>query len=126
MNPWHKRPFRKVLLGSSTILRWLITLVLVLGLASCSEKAVSQQVSISARDKPQQISQQFSEVSPPDVIQELRSNLEIYQPQVTIVNPQPEEVISDNTVSVRFQVKDLPIFKHPQWQLGPLSTRNCG
>ncbi|BAY70752.1 hypothetical protein ACN23B_25850 [Anabaena sp. FACHB-709] len=119
MNPWHKRPFRKVLLGSSTILRWLITLVLVLGLASCSEKAVSQQVSISARDKPQQISQQFSEVSPPDVIQELRSNLEIYQPQVTIVNPQPEEVISDNTVSVRFQVKDLPIFKHPQWQLGP-------
>ncbi|MBD2345195.1 hypothetical protein [Anabaena subtropica] len=119
MNPWHKKPLGKLLPRSFAIFRWLITLVLVLGLASCGEKAVSQQVSVTSTDKPQQISQQFSEVSPPTVIQELRSSLEIYQPQVTIVTPKADEIISDNTVSVRFQVKDLAIFKHPQWELGP-------
>ncbi|MEJ1929581.1 hypothetical protein WDZ92_04790 [Nostoc sp. NIES-2111] len=119
MNPWHKQPLGKFLRGSFAIFRWLVTLVLVLALASCGDKAVSQQVPLSSTTKPQQISGQFSEVSPPSVIQELRSSLEIYQPQVTIVTPKADEVISDNTVTVKFQVKDLPIFKHPQWELGP-------
>ncbi|RCJ42418.1 hypothetical protein A6770_34900 [Nostoc minutum NIES-26] len=96
-----------------------MTLALVLNLASCGEKAVSQEVSIGYKEKPQQISQQFSEVSPPDVIQELRPALEIYRPQVTIVTPKPDEVLQENTVTVSFQVKDLPIFKDPQLELGP-------
>ncbi|WP_224094146.1 hypothetical protein [Nostoc sp. MS1] len=119
MNPWHKKPLGKFLPGSFAIFRWLVTLVLVLALASCGDKAVSQQVPLGSTTKPQQISGQFSEVSPPAVIQELRSSLEIYQPQVTIITPKTDEVISDNTVTVKLQVKDLPIFKHPQWELGP-------
>jgi hypothetical protein len=101
------------------ILRRLIILLLVLSITSCGEKAVSQEVSVGYKEKPQQISQQFSEVSPPAAIQELRSALEVYQPQVTIVTPQADEVLQDDKVTVRLQVKDLPIFKDPKFDLGP-------
>ncbi|AFY34939.1 hypothetical protein Cal7507_4573 [Calothrix sp. PCC 7507] len=96
-----------------------MTFLLVLSLTSCGEKAVSQDVSIGDRENPQPISKQFSEVSPPSVIQDLRSTLEVYQPQVTIVTPKADEVLEDNGVKVRLQVKDLPIFKNPQLGLGP-------
>ncbi|QLE58884.1 hypothetical protein [Nostoc sp. TCL26-01] len=119
MNPWCHQPLARFISGSLAIFRWLITLVLVLVLVSCGEKVVSQEVSFSHSEKPEQISQQFAEVSPPVVLQELRSSLEAYRPQVTIVTPQPDEVISDSTVSVKLQVKDLPIFQHPEWELGP-------
>ncbi|WP_066424107.1 hypothetical protein [Anabaena sp. 4-3] len=119
MNPWYKQRIEKLFPQSFAIFRWLITLVLAFGLTNCGDKAVSQEVAVKYKPRPQQISQQFSEVSPPTVIQELSSTLEIYRPQVKIITPQPDEVINDNTVTVRFQVKDLPIFKHPQWELGP-------
>ncbi|WP_421654842.1 hypothetical protein [Leptothermofonsia sp. ETS-13] len=61
----------------------------------------------------------LAETPPPPTIQDLRKALENYQPQVTILNPKPNEVLSDNTVSVRFQVKDLPIFKNEKLGLGP-------
>lgn len=97
-------------------------LVLVCSLSSCGEKVASQEISIGHRENSPQISQvskQFAEVSPPNVIQELRPILEFYQPQVIIVTPQPDEVLQDNKVTASFQVKDLPIFKDPQLQLGP-------
>jgi len=100
-----------------------MTLVLVLSLTSCGEKVSSQEVSTDYRreNSPQisQISKQFSEVSPPSVIQELRTILEGYQPQVTIVTPQADEVLQGNKATASFQVKDLPIFKDSQLQLGP-------
>jgi len=61
----------------------------------------------------------LAEAAPPEVIQELRKALDEYQPQVSILSPKPNEVLSDNTVAVRFQVKDLPIFKDPGLELGP-------
>jgi hypothetical protein len=99
-------------------------LVLVLSLTSCGEKAGSQEVSNEdsyGENSPKisQISKQFSEVSPPVVIQELRQTLEVYQPQVTIITPKSNEVLQDNKVTASFQVKDLPIFKDPELQLGP-------
>ncbi|MBD2388588.1 hypothetical protein [Cylindrospermum sp. FACHB-282] len=122
MNSWQKKALEKLFPKSLPIFRWVITFLLVLGLSSCGEKAGSQEVSLSYGEKPaknSQISQQFSEVSPPEVIQELRPTLEVYQPQVKIITPQSDEVLQDNTVKVGLQVKDLPIFKDPQWQLGP-------
>lgn len=101
------------------MVRWLITFLLVLSLASCGDKAVSQDVAVGNRTTSQKSFQEFAEVSPPATIQELRSALEIYQPQVAIITPQADEVLSDNQVTVRFQVKDLPIFKDPKWELGP-------
>ncbi|WP_404799806.1 hypothetical protein [Anabaenopsis elenkinii] len=105
-----------------TIFRCLVTLVLVLTLTGCGQKADSQEVPSIPRNSPQkisQISQQFSEVSPPQVIQELKLSLENYRPQVKIVTPQPDEVIQDTQVAVSFQTKDIPIFKDSQLELGP-------
>ncbi|WP_335084266.1 hypothetical protein [Nostoc sp.] len=122
MNSWQKRVLEKLLPQRFLILRWVMTLVLVLHLTSCGEKADSQEVSTGYKENSPQISQiskQFSEVSPPSVIQELRTILEVYQPQVTIVTPKIDEVLQDNKVTASFQVKDLPIFKDPQLQLGP-------
>ncbi|WP_448270221.1 hypothetical protein [Nostoc sp. DSM 114159] len=122
MNSWQKRVLEKFLPQRFSILRWVMILVLVLSLTSCGEKADSQEVSTAYKEnspKISQISKQFSEVSPPSVIQELRLILEVYQPQVTIVTPKFDEVLQDNKVTVSFQVKDLPIFKDPQLQLGP-------
>ncbi|MCC5599720.1 hypothetical protein [Nostoc favosum] len=122
MNSWQKRVLEKLLPERFPIFRWVMTLVLVLSLTSCGEKVSSQEVSTDYRENPPQISQiskQFSEVSPPSVIQELRTILEVYQPQVTIVTPQADEVLQDNKATASFQVKDLPIFKDSQLQLGP-------
>ncbi|MEH1806699.1 MAG: hypothetical protein ACYTXT_03715 [Nostoc sp.] len=122
MNSWQKRVLEKLLPQRFPIFRWVMTLVLVLSLTSCGEKADSQEVSTGYRENSPQISQiskQFSEVSPPSVIQELHRILEVYQPQVTIVTPKIDEVLQDNKVTASFQVKDLPIFKDPQLQLGP-------
>ncbi|MCC5629798.1 hypothetical protein LC613_17805 [Nostoc sphaeroides CHAB 2801] len=122
MNSWQKRVLEKLLPERFPIFRWVMTLALVLSLTSCGEKVSSQEVSTDYRENPPQISQiskQFSEVSPPSVIQELRTSLEVYQPQVTIVTPKADEVLQDNKATASFQVKDLPIFKDSQLQLGP-------
>ncbi|MEG5175149.1 hypothetical protein [Microcoleus sp. B3-D7] len=93
--------------------------VLILGLASCgaghSELPKSGNKSGSATAQVNKI----SEVSPPEAIQQLRQALEIYQPQISILNPKPDEVLQDINVSVQFQVKDLPIFKNANLGLGP-------
>ena len=105
-----------------TIFQCLVTLVLVLTLTGCGQKADSQEVPRIPRNSPEkisQISQQFSEVSPPQVIQELKLSLENYRPQVKIVTPQADEVIQDTQVAVTFQTKDIPIFKDSQLELGP-------
>ncbi|MEG4009631.1 hypothetical protein QUA41_25175 [Microcoleus sp. Pol11C1] len=93
--------------------------VLILGLGSCgaghSELPKSGNKSGSATAQVNRI----SEVSPPEAIQQLRQALEIYQPQISILNPKPDEVLQDINVSVQFQVKDLPIFKDANLGLGP-------
>ena len=61
----------------------------------------------------------ITEASPPIALQELRQSLDDYQPQVTILSPRKNEVLADDTVSVRFLVKDLPIFKDETFGLGP-------
>ncbi|HLP91239.1 MAG TPA: hypothetical protein VK184_21995 [Nostocaceae cyanobacterium] len=104
------------------LIKWLMVLVLVLGLSSCNGQAKSQDVPVSKLDQlppVTEISGTFSETAPPAVIQELRLVLENYQPQVKILSPQADEVLQADTVAVRFQVQDLPIFKNSEWQLGP-------
>ncbi|PZO37296.1 MAG: hypothetical protein DCF19_19140 [Pseudanabaena frigida] len=59
------------------------------------------------------------EVSPPTEIQKLSRLLDSYEPQVSIVSPKPEEVLNDSQVAVKFDVKNLPIFKNADFGLGP-------
>ncbi|MBE9168558.1 hypothetical protein IQ238_13905 [Pleurocapsales cyanobacterium LEGE 06147] len=61
----------------------------------------------------------LSEVAPPNVIQQLRKNLDQYYPQVSIIAPRADEVFQQTTVSVKLQVQDLPIFKDEQLGMGP-------
>ncbi|NJK67130.1 MAG: hypothetical protein HC789_07725 [Microcoleus sp. CSU_2_2] len=91
----------------------------ILGLAGCgSGNPEFSKFSNKSASAPTQ-AKRMSEVSPPEAIQKLRQTLEIYQPQVSILAPKPDEVIQDTDISVRLQVKDLPIFKDAHLGLGP-------
>lgn len=61
----------------------------------------------------------MAEIAPPPIIQELRRDLDRYQPQVKILSPRADEVLQDTEVSVRLQVQDLPIFQDEALGLGP-------
>ncbi|MEG4588408.1 hypothetical protein QUA54_24790 [Microcoleus sp. MOSTC5] len=93
--------------------------VLILGLASCGagHPELPKSGNKSGSDTAQM--NRISEVSPPEALQQLRQALEIYQPQISILNPKPDEVLQDTNVPVQFQVKGLPIFKDPNLGLGP-------
>ncbi|MEB3179967.1 MAG: hypothetical protein VKL59_13155 [Nostocaceae cyanobacterium] len=106
---------------ASSIVICLISLLVIIGLASCGDKAVTQEISNGVGEKIEipQPPKLISEVSPPEVILELGSLLEEYQPQVAIASPQLDQLLPDNTVTVGFQVKDLPIYKNSQFNLGP-------
>ncbi|CEJ46209.1 FHA domain containing protein [Umezakia ovalisporum] len=122
MKSWQQAVLNPIFSMRLTLFKWLMALVLVLSLTSCAEKVASQEVPVSHINNPSEISQiskKFSEISPPEVIQELRLSLENHRPQVTIVTPQPDEILQNNTVTVSFEVKDLAIFKDPQLELGP-------
>lgn len=100
-------------------------LVCVLNLWGCGGNSRSEAPktrAVTARSAPKaapvKLAGKISEVSPPEVIQELRAVLEQYEPQVTIVSPRPSEVLQDDTISVRLQVKDLPLFKDEKLGLG--------
>ena len=108
------------------IFKYLLLLILLVSLTSCGSKAASQDTSVDLNQINQgsqanhgKLSRKITEVSPPVVIQELRQRLEVYQPQVKITTPKPEEVLQDNSLKVNFRVKDLPVFKNSQFGLGP-------
>jgi hypothetical protein len=106
---WWQRLWRSLLTS-------LMAAVLIFSLIGCGASTSSPPGSKSA---PEKAPRNISEVSPPLVIQQLRRELDNYQPQVAIVSPQPDEVLQDNTVTVRFQVENLPIFKNADLGLGP-------
>ncbi len=107
------------------ITKALITGILVLSLISCSDRIVdssSVRAATPTGDRsitPTQPSGSITEVSPPEVIQELRQVLETHQPQVKILAPQLNEVLQDDTITAQFQVQDLPIFKNQELDMGP-------
>ena len=97
----------------------LFAAVLILGLTSCGKSNPDlPKSSNKSTEVPTEV-KRISEVSPPVGIQKLRQALEIYQPQVSILEPKPDQVLQDTYISVRLQVKDLPIFKDANLGLGP-------
>ncbi len=110
---------------AKAVITSLMTGVLVFSLISCGDRfaepgsGLRAATPIGARSTNTAQSGNISEVSPPEVIQQLRQALEIYQPQLAILSPQPDQVLQDNTVTARFQVQDLPTFKNPDLDMGP-------
>lgn len=113
---------------SGLIIRWrsfvkacvatLLVLLLVFSPSGGNQAAIAARKKPPVKPAPTRVSK-LSEVAPPPVLLELRELMDDYQPQVKILSPKPNEVLSDNTVSVRFQVNDLPIFKDETLGLGP-------
>lgn len=93
--------------------------LLALNLTSCGDEVGSDNIRTATGANRHTASQagNISEVSPPAAIQQLGQDLD-YQPQVKILSPQPDEVLQDDTVTARFQVQDLPIFKNPELDNG--------
>jgi hypothetical protein len=60
----------------------------------------------------------LAEVNIPANIARLAPSLEKFQPQVQILSPQPDQILTDDLVSVKLNVKDLPLFKSPELGLG--------
>jgi len=92
-------------------------MVLGLSLVACGDRPAGKNVRPSGANAP--LVGNVSEVSPPAALQELRPFLETYQPQIKILSPRPGEVLTDEQVSVRVQVKDLPIYQDKDLGLGP-------
>lgn len=100
--------------------RVLVLLVLVLGLWGCGDRlnASSPQALTSPVAQPV-VTQQLVEVATPSLINELRKDLDQYQPQVKILSPQPHETLDSTTIQVKLQVNDLPLFKDAELGMGP-------
>lgn len=108
--------------GSQIIQRSIIVGVLLLflgtGLWGCSNSPTRPSKPSSSRFQPTQ-TRKVSEVSPPEIFQALRRDLDSYQPQVSILSPHNGLVIDDDQVTVKLQVRDLPVFRDEDLGLGP-------
>ena len=102
--------------GVQRVLAAVLAVVVGLSLGSCS--SASQPGGRSSR-LPKIGMVKLAEVAPPPVIRSLRQEMEVYQPQVSILSPKPNEVVQDTDVSVRFQVQDLPLFQNEEFGLSP-------
>ena len=100
------------------LLTFLIAVVLASGLVSCSDRLPELPKLRPEKSVTAPSTAKISEVSPPEIIQQLRQAIDVYQPQVKIQSPQPNQIFPDNTINVQLQVQDLPIFKSGQG-LGP-------
>ncbi len=123
MDSWLMKALTKLKAKRYALFKNLIVCLLVLSLTACGDKAIGKDVSIQLAEKPvqeknAQLSRKISEVAPPEVIQELRQSLDVYQPQVKILNPQPDQVLESNKLKVSLQLKDLPIFEDARYELG--------
>ncbi len=107
-----------------TITKPLLTLSIVMVLMAswgCASNTTEPLRRSRTADATQavKLAGKIAEASPPIALQTLQQALESNQPQVTILSPRKNEVLPETTVSVRFQVKDLPIFKDEALGLGP-------
>ncbi len=102
------------------ILGLLLIMSLTLGMASCGDRS-NPNYGIPSLPNPLKRAPvaKITEVSPPEAIQKLRQILESYQPQITIVNPQPNQTVQDTALTVQLEVQDFPVYRDPQWGLGP-------
>jgi hypothetical protein len=101
------------------LLSFLMAAVLALSLVACGGDSPKMQSKSQSGTAKLQLSGSLSEVAPPPVIQQLSQSLAVYQPQVSIISPQADQVIQDTTVTVELQVQDLRIFQDPDLGMGP-------
>ncbi len=92
-----------------------LTLLLSVTLAGCG----GDRSPSSTTPPANMASGNLTETAPPTLIRQLQPALELYQPQITILNPKPGTVLNDATVEVSLKVEDLPLFTAPDLEIGP-------
>jgi hypothetical protein len=107
---WRNIPWKK-------LTSLVIAIALCFYLTACGGD--NKPVSKAPVKKVETVATNIFEVSPPAEIQRLSRLLDRYEPQVSIVSPKPDEVLNSEQVAVKFDVKNLPIFKNADFGLGP-------
>jgi hypothetical protein len=93
---------------------------IAIGIVSCEQSvqtpselaAMASSSALTNTDGP------LSEVNIPVSISRLAPSLAKFQPQVKILSPKPDETLTDDRVTVKLAVTDLPLFKQPELGLG--------
>ncbi|QQE65098.1 hypothetical protein GFS31_17830 [Leptolyngbya sp. BL0902] len=94
-------------------------IVLTWAVVGCAKPTEPTALLAEPTEAPHLLAGPIAEVSPPETLDTLKQIIDAYTPQVRILSPRPGEVVENATVSVRFQVRGLPLFKDKTWQLGP-------
>jgi len=94
-------------------------LLLAVALGSCAKPIEPAALLEEPTAAPNPLTAQVVEVSPPEVVQTLKQIIDAYTPQVRLLSPRPGEVFDNDAVTVRLQVRGLPLFKDDRWHLGP-------
>lgn len=101
------------------LLSFLMAGVLALSLVACGDRPESPPSTKNNNLTKTQLSGSIVEVAPPTAIQQLSQSLAVYQPQVSILSPQGDQILPDTTVTVELMVQDLPIFQDSDLGMGP-------
>lgn len=96
-----------------------VCLALLMGLWGCSQQSSPLSMADNALKGALPQSANIEEVSPPDVIAQLRRSLSFQNPQVKIVGLKSGATIEQTTANIRFDVDNFSIFKDPELALGP-------
>lgn len=92
---------------------------LTFGMVSCAKPVQPTELLSEPTPQPNRLTGQIAEVSPPETLETLKQIIDAYTPQVRILSPRPGEVLDDTSVTVRLQVRGLPLFKDDAYELGP-------
>ena len=96
-----------------------LALTIMLGIASCEQQIQATSVGSAVENNSMVVTNgPLSEVNIPASIARLAPSLDKFQPQVSILSPKPDQTLTDDRVTVKLAVKDLPIFKQPELGLG--------
>jgi hypothetical protein len=101
-----------------------LVFMFAIGLTSCEPMVATMPnlgigtVSGTMSGTAPQIDGSLSEVNVPESIAKLAPAVDKYRPQVQILSPQSDQILTDDRVSVKLQVRDLPIFKSTELGLG--------
>ncbi|HZG37747.1 MAG TPA: hypothetical protein VEZ50_03615 [Nodosilinea sp.] len=93
--------------------------LLIFTTTSCAKPVQPTELIAEPTPQPNRLIGQIAEVSPPETLESLKQIIDAYTPQVRILSPRPGEVLDDTSVSVRLQVRGLPLFKDDTYELGP-------
>ncbi len=111
---------RRTALGWIKAMSLSLVLVAVVSIGGCQPNgSLSSAPPSLSPVTPPITSTKIKEVSPPASIQELNRSFDQVQPQVKIISPVPDQLLTETSVAIKLQVKDFPLFQNGELEMGP-------